>query len=216
MTANLVIHDAQILTAATFGAMQAEKIDTVAAQTEAERILAEARAEAEAIVAEAEAKAADVQEDLKLIADESLMKFVDTQAIDRVAQAVQQTLDEAQKVRDDFDAFTPWLRDFVTTAVTRITGQQPPEKLWGDVLTQALVDVRDRWDIVLRCHAACAPLFTHLLDQNPKLAGQIREVQIDRTLREDEVHLVTAKGVVDLSIATQVETVLRTIDEVKG
>lgn len=225
MPIDLTVHTAQVLTAEDYTALQGRKSETEAAQSEAERILAEAHAQAEsvqaeaearaaAIVAEAEEKAAQLETDIRHIADASLERFVDTQVIDHAAEAIRHTLKELQKLRLDYEAFTPWMREFTLATIQKMTQHMPPETVWEGVLNQALMDTKDRWNLVLRCHSSYAKLFNSLVKTSPTLAGHISAVQVDRTLKEEDVHLVTANGVIDVSIPTQVDTVLRVFSEV--
>jgi len=214
MAINVTVHEAQILTADAYTALQTQKTEVTAAHDEAAEILAQARAQAAAIIADAEANAAQLETDVEQIADTTLLRFMDTHAIDEAADAIRHTLREAQRLRYDFEAFTPWMREFVVNAVARMTQQLPPEEMWEGVLSQALMDIKDRWTLVLRCNPSYAPFFTSLVKNSPSLAGHITAVQVDRDRKEEEVHLVSASGVVDVSIPTQVDTVLRVFSEV--
>lgn len=187
------------------------------ARSEASRILAEARAEAELIVAAAEQRAQQTEMHLQQISDETLMRFVNTDAVEETALAVQKLLEEASKVRADFDAFAPWMTAFVKATVARITDQIAPDDLWDGVVSQALVDIRDRWNIVLRCHPSRESLFRAMKNRETgALAELINDLEVDRNLRCDECHLVTSKGVVDISVSTQVASVLRALDQMSN
>lgn len=204
--------EAQVLRSADVDEQRESRSAIAEAQEKAQAIRARAEAEADEIIAAAHARADDMDRELREIADEQLLRFVDTNAIDEAARAVQRTLSEAHRIAADFDAVTPWMTEFVKAALFRITGEMPREELWTAVIQQALSDVRERWDLKLRCHPTRVNLFTGIIKNSKDLSETISLVQPDRDLDVDDCLLVSANGVLDISISTQIVTLLLAIE----
>ncbi|MEM9852814.1 MAG: hypothetical protein AAF841_00030 [Pseudomonadota bacterium] len=206
------IHKATLLTANEYAARQAEAEDIRVAKSEAERITEAAQAEAARIVADAQARADELDAEMRRIADQELGRFVETHAIDEAARAVQQVLETSSAMKSDFDALGPWFSDFVETALERITGELPKRKLWAGIIREGLKDSRERWSLTLRCHPKLVDLMNEVLEEDDKLAEAIVAVEGDRDLPREACYLVSKKGVLDISVKTQVKTLVRAIE----
>ncbi|MEM8978516.1 MAG: hypothetical protein AAGD04_03470 [Pseudomonadota bacterium] len=204
---------ARVLTAADFAKAVKTKKQTEHAQSEAAQILAAAQAEAEQIVRAAEAKAAENEQRLKELSDQSLERFLNEDAVDATARALAKLMDQTATMRNELDDAKTWIVPIVRTAFKRIIGTLPTDDVLTGAIEQSLGEVRERWDLVLRCHPSLQRQIASVIEENPRLSGAIREVQMDRTLQLSECQLVSGQGVLDIGVDTQMETFLRALEQ---
>lgn len=202
----------RVMSAADFQAAMEEKADRKRASTEATRLIEEAEARAAEIIAAAEAEADDVRAGLEKISEQELEKFVNTRALDEVADGLVTMVNEAQKVRRDFDDLKPWLTDLVGQALNRVLGTLPREEVLEQALVNTMAEMRERWDLILRCHPDLAPAFKDIVAHQPELADAIKEIQVDHDLDLDDCLLIGRQGILDVSVTTQVEAFTRALE----
>lgn len=214
MDDEIKLFSGRVITQESFSERQRSSTAAIEAADEAVKILADAHAQAEVILDDARNRA--VQEEIKIrqIANDELSHFVDTGAIDRAADAVRDIIKDGQKMRSDFVAFTPWMQDFVQATVQRITGAMPPADLWRGLISQALLDVRDRWDLVLRCHPQHVALIKSVIAADPSLKSAFQDVRGERSFEADKCLIESASGVIDISIPTQIVTLMFALEKV--
>lgn len=213
MTEVAPIFVGEVIPAKTFAAEQASVREAAQAQSDAARILEDAHAEAARIVEAAQARADDMDRDLQAVADAQLAKFADERAVDEMAIAVQAVLQTGIELRRDFDAFTPWMRSFVVQAVERITGTLPAEMLWSGLIHKSLVDIRDRWNLVILCHPERVTLLTEIIAVDAALSDAVKGVQPNRDLGLDECLIQSANGMTDISLKTQLVTLMLALEK---
>lgn len=186
------------------------------AGTEAQKILANAEAEAAAIVARAQDHAAEVERRLADHSEESLSRFLNEDVVDLSAGALVQLFAQSRQIREDMEHADRWLRPLVETAILRIIGSLPQEQVMSAVLVQSLSELRERWDLAVRCHPSLQELISDVVSEDSRLSGAIREVQVDRALGLEELRLVSGQGILDIGVTTQVETFLRAVERYLG
>lgn len=212
VSSSIRIHQGKIISADDYAARLADAAEVKAAQSDAVRIREEAEAEARRIIDAAQGRADEMDAEMRRIADQELGRFVETHAIDEAAKAVQEVLETAHRLRADFDQMTPWFGGFVQAAMEKITGELPRKKLWSGVVREGLKEQRERWDLKLRCHPALVDLMNEVLAEDDKLSEAITLVEGDRDIPRGTCHLVSKKGVLDISVKTQVKTLCRAIE----
>ena len=206
------IHAGRILSAADHAAQQAAQSASETALRRADALIEDAQARAHRLIEEAEGRAQAREAELARLSDETLSAFVDERAVDELANAVILVLREVARIRTDFDALSPWLGTLLGAGLERIVGRLPPDEMWTGLLDEALGEMRDRWDLVLRCHPSEAERLGALIARAPTLARSIREVQPDRELEPGGCVLVGARGLLDVGVATQLAAVVRAVE----
>ncbi len=209
---NLKVFSGAVVKAQDYHAQIAQKEQDAQDEKQAQDIIAAAKLRAAEIIAEAETRAAARDAELTQISDEVLQRFMNEHAIDDAARAVRYMVDLTARVREDFEDMSPWFRPLVRGAVEQIIGQMPEAEVWTGLVEQSLNEVRDRWELVLRCHPSRQAMLTELVASSDTLARAIREVQGDRDLSPLDCFLVSGQGVLDIGIETQLETFLRTVE----
>lgn len=214
------LHDGAVMASAAFDAQADQARRDAEEEQAALDVLAAAEARAAEIIALAEAQATQIEEaaharnaareaELQQVSDEALSRYLDTTAIDHAARAVQEMLDQSARIQHDFNDMAPWFRPLIRKAIEQIIGQLPEETVWTGLVEQALNEVRDRWDLVLRCHPSNQKFLTDVIEGSETLSRSLREVQGDRSLTVEDCFLVSGQGVLDIGLPTQLETFLR-------
>lgn len=203
---------ARFLSSGEFKQMQDAASDCAAAQAKAQDILLAARAEADRILSEAQDKADAMVADLVEASDAGLEKFLNEAAIDKTADALAKLLEHCTRIQADFDGARTWLLPIVETALQRIIADMPDKEVLRGTLTQSMAEVRARWDLTVCCNGAFLPLISEVLREEPQLAQIIREVQVDHSLSKGEVRIISAQGVFDISIDTQINAFVRGLE----
>lgn len=210
--AAIEIHDARVFTKAQHVALiqdrQAQAGDTAKAQD----IVQEAQAQAQQIIAQAEARAAQMDRDLAAISDQALQRFLNEDVLNQTVEGLANLLTQSQRVREDLEQVETWIKPLIQTAVVKIIGTLPHDTVWTGLINQSLAEVRDRWELVLRCHPSRQTSLTQLIEAAPALSKAIREVQGDRSLGIEDCHLVTGQGVLDIGVETQINTFLDAVE----
>jgi len=147
------------------------------------------------------------------IADDQLERFIDGQAIEKAADSLREMLEATGTIRAEFDAFTPWLTDFVEASVLRITGALPPQTLWAGLIEQSLSDIRDRWNLVLLCHPTLVVHLKTAVSATPALREVIRDVHPDRTLGLEDCLIQSGQGITDISLSTQLGALVKALEK---
>lgn len=202
----LRMHSGRVIAAQDFAEAQKNEAEVKEATETAADIIARAEQRAAEIIANAEAR-------VQQIAQTELERFVDEEAIDNVAAGVQVMLNAAETIRDEFDAYTPWMLEFVETSVMRITGVLPAEKLWAGLIEQGVSDLRDRFNLVLHCHPTKLTELREAVAGSKFLCKSVRDVFPDRSLGLDECLIQSGQGITDISLSTQLAAVLKALRE---
>lgn len=182
------------------------------AHDEAMQIVSEAQQEAARIVAAAEAQALAISNKMRDTSDAALARFMDVQAVENVAGTIESALRCTQDLRADFEAFAPWMTSFVRAAIMRIIHGMPPAQMWDGLLTNALREVPERWNLIIRCHPAQAPILRETVSSNAALDASIADVIPDNSLQRDACLIESNQGVTDVSIATQIVPLVYAIE----
>ncbi|MEM6941346.1 MAG: hypothetical protein AAF943_17950 [Pseudomonadota bacterium] len=203
----------RVMSASDFEAALDAKVAKQRASEEADALLADAQAEAQRIIAAAEAEAEELREGIAKISEQELEKFVNTRALDEVADSLVAILNESARLRADFNGLKPWLSDLLRTSLDRVLNEMPERLRIESALTQTMNEVRERWDLILRCHPDLAPMFKEVIGARRELSGAIKEVQVDRDLTAQDCFLIGHQGILDISIATQVDALVRALEK---
>jgi flagellar biosynthesis/type III secretory pathway protein FliH len=206
----------RVMSAIEYAGQTEDIVERVNAREEAERIVAAAQEQAQQMMKKAEARALEHEAQLKEIADQSLERFLNEDAVDMTARALGSLLEQARQIRADLDEAEIWVIPLIRLAIKRIFGTIPEEDILKGAVSQSLNEVRDRWDLVLRCHPALQRQLANIIEGDQKLHAAIREVQIDRSLEVEDIRLVTAQGILDIGVNTQIETFLRSVEHFLG
>jgi len=207
------LSEARLLTAKQFAKLSRELEERARARSEAEIMLAKAKEQADAIIAQAEKKAEEQERRLAEMSDEALQRFLNEDAIDISARALGNLLEHSKQIRKDLDQAQTWILPVLRTAFKRIIGNLPEDDVLAGSIAQSLNEVRDRWDLVLRCHPTLQKQLAQIVEEDSRLSAAIREVQVDRALTVDECRLVSGQGILDIGVNTQIETFLRAIEQ---
>lgn len=216
MSQAMQLPHARVVSLADFESAVADAKAISGAQAAADRIVADAQQRAAQILEAAEANATRQVQQLQNMSDDALQRFLDERAVEHVAIAIKSILDEHAKLKRDFDATTPWIAELVETAVRRIIGRMPEDEVYRDIIASSMSELRDRWDLVLRCHPDKELIVTQVISQNERLRAAFREVQSDRSMAENAVWIVSAQGVLECSIETQIAALLRVVSSGAG
>ncbi len=206
----------RVMSAIEYAGLTEDIAERVNAREEAEKIIATAQEQAQQMMQQAEARALQHEAQLKEIADQSLERFLNEDAVDMTARALGHLLEQARQIRADLDEAEIWVIPLIRLAIKRIVGTIPEEDILTGVVSQSLNEVRDRWNLVLRCHPTLQRQLANIVESDQKLQAAIREVQIDRSLEVEDIRLVTAQGILDIGVNTQIETFLRSIEHFLG
>lgn len=212
MSLEVQVTRGSVLSAAQYSQALTDLDVAVEAGTEATQILQNAEAQAATIVERAETRAAEIERHLGDLSEESLSRFLKEDVVDLSAGALVQLFAQSRRIREDMDQADRWLRPLLETAISRIIGTFPQEDLLNRVLVQSLSEVRERWDLAVRCHPDLQELIADVVAEDSRLSGAIREVQVDRALGLDDLRLVSGQGILDIGVTTQVESFLRAVE----
>lgn len=186
-------------------------------QKKTESEIREAKGKAEDIIAAAEARAAEIianaEANVQSIADDQLERFIDVQAVEKAADGVRDMVMATDTIQRDFEAFTPWMIEFVEASVRRITGAAPQDAHWAGLIEQGLSDIRERWNLVLHCHPTMVADLKAVVSSTPSLSKAIKDVHPDRSLRLEDCLVQSAHGVTDISFSTQMAALVMAIEK---
>lgn len=213
MTESVRLYAGRVIPAKQFTAQRQNEAEVVASRETAADIVAKAEARAQDIITAAEARAVDIEASVKQIADDQWIRFVDVDAVDQAARALQTMISTSTTIRADFETFTPWMQSFVQDAVTRIIGAVPPATMWSGLLHQSLSDIQDRWSLVLRVHPSHATLLKAVIQADPILKDAFKDVHPDRNLEKDDCLIEGSQGVTDVSLKTQIGALLMALED---
>lgn len=197
----------------------AENLSRQAAQDDASKeagfIVAQAREEAAALLGRARHKAQQKNDELRMIADAELERFVDRTRVEGAAVALVNVMSAATRLTARFEALEPWLEQLIQTALARMIGSFEHDELLRRVLTQTLSEGQRNWTVTLRVHPdAVETARDALSDTNgavlPQFIG-VREVVADPNLPVGGCLLVSETGAMDISPETQITELLREI-----
>jgi type III secretion protein L len=184
-----------------------EQLETTRATTEADAILVAARTEAAAIRATARAEAAAERARGRQEADEARLAVQEQAGEESRAAAIRDVMATATRLEARFDALSPWLEKLVRTSVSRIVGTLTPDDLHHRLVAEALREARPAGVLRLRVH----PDDARATATRFRADAAVTDVTGDPSLAPGSCVLDCEGGLLDLSIAAQLDVVLRDV-----
>ncbi len=191
------------MTARQYEKWQTDEQHVKSAEDQAREIIVKAEEEAERIRKTLAREVKEHKAQLRNVADSQLEQFVDQQRIEKSAQATYALLATSTRIRADFDAMEPWLTELLETTVRKVVGNIPASTFWTELLTAELQNMRDRWNLILRCAPEDMAELEKLRQTNEALMSVVKEVQSDPDLPPKSCLVINANGALDIGIETR-------------
>lgn len=177
-------------------------------------LLALARRQAERITEEAERRAglierAAVENDAARKAAfetrgrDELKRVIEAEALTKTADGFLRVAREADRIRDEFEALTPWLLDLVERSVRRIIGELDDRDLAARVVAEAVSELDEQTALAIRVRAADREALRDAMVQHPDRFVGVDRIRTDNTLKKGVVVIEGRGGLIDVSIESQ-------------
>jgi flagellar biosynthesis/type III secretory pathway protein FliH len=179
---------------------------------EAKELVETARAETRRIRQIAESQAAARDSAFRMIATETVDRYLDKQRIEAAAIAAARLIRDAGAIRKEFDALTPWLCTFLREAVERLLGEINDDQLIARLVAQGAASFKSARDVVVLVHPSDLGKLQAAQVAHPLLFTGVTGIRADTRLRPGAVTLEGEGGSVDASLMTQVDILCREIE----
>lgn len=113
------------------------------------------------------------------------------------------------RVRDHFDALTPWMVEMVETSIHRILGEYPKPQVTAKIIKAAIARSKGNYTYSLLVGEDCyddAVAFKNEL-VGTELEGNITNVTLGKKCKPDDVILISNAGAIDVSLSVQIQAI---------
>ncbi|MEM9797303.1 MAG: hypothetical protein AAF919_12480 [Pseudomonadota bacterium] len=172
-------------------------------QSEADRIITQAKREADRMTAEAAARQQRLDRYLTEMSEEQLSRFVDETQIRATAEASYNLLSESARIRADFDAMGPWLEELLITCLQRIAGDLGERRMVSGILRQTMAEMQERDGLILHVAPKDAPMLVEIIEENPATFSAVEKVVETTGLAQGEIELRGPGGLLQLGLRSQ-------------
>ena len=180
--------------------------------TEAKALIETARQEAQRVQQLADVENQKRDTALQCIADDALDQYLDTKRVEAAALAAARLIHDAGAIRDEFDAMTPWLTEFLSDAVTRLVGQLGDDDILSRLVVEGVASLKDARQVTVLVHPGDLAQMQAARDAFPRRFDGVADIRSDERLKSGAVTLEGQGGMVDASLITQVDALCSALE----
>lgn len=208
---------AQIIKAVDASLLRNEADIIEKAQLRAKKIEEDAIIRANAILAEAEENSAVIIQEARVAGEKQAASIASEIEAQAGRQACERMIDIFSRLQEELDKLDLHVISLVDLALKKIIGDMDDVQRIEKVISRGLMDLKEQNSIVLSVHAAqfeatqlAVSRFHHQLKNGRK---PITRVEVDEKLRSGECLISSTNSVLDISIETQIEQVIRGLQD---
>ena len=175
----------------------------VTAEREASRIIEDAKAIAEGLRQSHSDREAELEKRAHELNEAAFRECLDHENAVRRAAAAAEVLDEAARMRAEFDAVTPWLNELIQVCLRKIIGSMDKADVVAGAITEAVAELKARNGLSLRVAQKDIDEVREIAASHPNRFSAISSVYPDADLTEGTILLEGKGGFVDIGIEAQ-------------